>query len=130
MTIKERRAAKKLKKQQKKSQKSDTKLKFQKKPSQQQEKKEELVQKAQTPRNRPITPPKASPQPSVPTVPKPSLLSHLEETPKDVTVPINNEEIHPAIIRLGMQYANETIRGGNARCVALLTTFKEVCIKY
>lgn len=37
-----------------------------------------------------------------------------------------NSSIHPAIVRLGVQYANKIIVGSNARCVALLAAVKQV----
>lgn len=37
-----------------------------------------------------------------------------------------NSRIHPAIIRLGVQYANRVVVGSNARCVALLAAIKQV----
>ncbi|KAG5306003.1 EI2BD factor, partial [Acromyrmex insinuator] len=37
-----------------------------------------------------------------------------------------NSNIHPAIVRLGVQYANKVIVGSNARCVALLAAVKQV----
>lgn len=37
-------------------------------------------------------------------------------------------EIHPAIIRLGRQFADMKIVGANARCIAMLVAFKTVRI--
>ncbi|XP_018395729.1 PREDICTED: translation initiation factor eIF-2B subunit delta [Cyphomyrmex costatus] len=37
-----------------------------------------------------------------------------------------NSNIHPAIVRLGVQYANKVIVGSNARCVALLAAVKQM----
>ncbi|XP_071640956.1 translation initiation factor eIF2B subunit delta [Temnothorax longispinosus] len=37
-----------------------------------------------------------------------------------------NSNIHPAIVRLGVQYASKIIVGSNARCVALLAAIKRV----
>ena len=34
--------------------------------------------------------------------------------------------IHPAIVKLGLQYADGIICGSNARCIALLAAFKQV----
>lgn len=39
-----------------------------------------------------------------------------------------NSNIHPAVIKLGVQYAKGIICGSNARCVALLLAFKKVRI--
>lgn len=44
-----------------------------------------------------------------------SLLSH-----KDA------HSIHPAVLQLGLRYADGTIRGATARCVAMLHTFCQV----
>jgi hypothetical protein len=34
--------------------------------------------------------------------------------------------VHAAVLRLGLAYAQGSIRGGNARCVALLSTLRAV----
>lgn len=34
--------------------------------------------------------------------------------------------IHPCILQLGLQYADGSIAGGNARCLAMLQAFKTV----
>jgi translation initiation factor eIF-2B subunit delta len=39
-------------------------------------------------------------------------------------------EIHPAIVRLGRQFADMKIVGANARCIATLVAFKTVCDLY
>ena len=36
-------------------------------------------------------------------------------------------EVHPAIVRLGTQFAEMKIVGSNARCIAMLQAFKQVC---
>lgn len=36
-------------------------------------------------------------------------------------------EIHPAIIKLGLLFSDFKICGANARCIATLTAFKQVC---
>lgn len=33
-------------------------------------------------------------------------------------------KLHPAVFDLGIKYANGTIRGANARCRAMMETFK------
>lgn len=38
--------------------------------------------------------------------------------------------IHPAIIKLGLQYSQGVICGSNARCVAMLAAFKKVSTQY
>ena len=35
-------------------------------------------------------------------------------------------KVHPAVLRLGLQYADGSITGSNARCLAMLLTFKAV----
>lgn len=34
--------------------------------------------------------------------------------------------VHPLVLRLGLDYADGKITGGNARCVALLATLRQV----
>ncbi|XP_015587510.1 translation initiation factor eIF-2B subunit delta isoform X2 [Cephus cinctus] len=43
-----------------------------------------------------------------------------------INVPTLNCNIHPAIVRLGVQYANKIIVGSNARCVALLAAVQQL----
>jgi len=43
-----------------------------------------------------------------------------------VNIDTVNSNIHPAIVRLGVQYANKVIVGSNARCVALLAAIKQM----
>lgn len=38
-------------------------------------------------------------------------------------------DIHPAIIRLGLLFSEFKICGANARCIATLTAFKQVCYR-
>lgn len=45
----------------------------------------------------------------------------------DVT---NNSFIHSSILRLGLKYADGQILGSNARCIAMLTAFKDVVRDY
>jgi len=40
------------------------------------------------------------------------------------------ENIHPEVIKLGLKYADWTISGSNARCVALLTALRAVIVDY
>jgi hypothetical protein len=35
-------------------------------------------------------------------------------------------DLHPAVMRLGMQYADRVVVGSNARCIALLNVLKQV----
>ena len=38
--------------------------------------------------------------------------------------------MHPAIVAVGLKYAANTIRGANARCLAMLIAFKQVVSEY
>ncbi|XP_010209641.1 PREDICTED: translation initiation factor eIF-2B subunit delta-like, partial [Tinamus guttatus] len=38
--------------------------------------------------------------------------------------------IHPAVVRLGLQYSQGIINGSNARCIALLEVFKQLIRDY
>lgn len=62
------------------------------------------------------------------------LFSHLpqyeRESSLSLQVGFSSEELHPAIVRLGLKYAEGTLSGSNARCVALLNAFKEVIVDY
>lgn len=42
----------------------------------------------------------------------------------------NNSRLHPAVLELGLQYAQGTVRGGNARCRAMLHAFCTVLQDY
>ncbi|XP_043507762.1 translation initiation factor eIF-2B subunit delta [Frieseomelitta varia] len=57
-----------------------------------------------------------------------NLFKHLyhEREQAIVNVPFVNSNIHPAIIRLGAQYASKIIVGSNARCVAFLAGVKQL----
>jgi len=65
-----------------------------------------------------------------------SLFAHLPqyEKEKSITLKVRQREvagdIHPAIICLGLKYADGSISGSNARCVAMLAAFKEVILDY
>lgn len=47
--------------------------------------------------------------------------------PKSVSH-VGKGDIHPAIVRLGLQFSEFKISGANARCIATLMAFKTVCI--
>ena len=56
------------------------------------------------------------------------LLSRLQRVTIESAI-ANSElsaSVHPAVLQLGLRYADGSIRGGNARCVAMLTTFRKV----
>lgn len=57
-----------------------------------------------------------------------NLFKHLyhEREQAIMDVPFVNSNIHPGIVRLGIQYASKMIVGSNARCVALLAAVKQL----
>ncbi|XP_015270647.1 PREDICTED: translation initiation factor eIF-2B subunit delta [Gekko japonicus] len=65
---------------------------------------------------------------------KVSLFSHLHQYSRKVLLTqqmsIPASAIHPAVVRLGLQYSQGLINGSNARCIALLRVFKQVIADY
>ncbi|CAB1456150.1 unnamed protein product [Pleuronectes platessa] len=65
---------------------------------------------------------------------KVSLFSHLHQyshkSPLTQQLSIPSTVIHPAIVRLGLQYSQGIVAGSNARSVALLHAFKQVIRDY
>uniref|UniRef100_A0A3Q1FLW5 Translation initiation factor eIF2B subunit delta n=1 Tax=Acanthochromis polyacanthus TaxID=80966 RepID=A0A3Q1FLW5_9TELE len=65
---------------------------------------------------------------------KVSLFSHLHQysrkAPLTQQVSIPSTVIHPAVVRLGLQYSQGIVTGSNARSVALLHAFKQVIRDY
>lgn len=65
---------------------------------------------------------------------KVSLFSHLHQysrkAPLTQQLSIPSSVIHPAIVRLGLQYSQGIIAGSNARSVALLHAFRQVIMDY
>ncbi|KAJ3275048.1 Eukaryotic translation initiation factor 2B, subunit 4 delta, 67kDa [Terramyces sp. JEL0728] len=60
-----------------------------------------------------------------------TLFSHLTPYEHDINALIEKyPKIHPAVISLGIQYANGTIVGGNARCMSMLLAFSKVISDY
>lgn len=65
---------------------------------------------------------------------KVSLFSHLHQYSRkelltqQMSIPVS--AIHPAVVRLGLQYSQGIINGSNARCLALLHVFKQVIGDY
>ncbi|XP_067010899.2 microtubule-associated protein futsch [Anabrus simplex] len=60
------------------------------------------------------------------------LFSHLY-LKQEASIPakvLNDPNLHPAIIRLGVQYASKVVVGSNARCLALLHAMKQVIENY
>ncbi|KAG9300102.1 hypothetical protein G9A89_000842 [Geosiphon pyriformis] len=58
-----------------------------------------------------------------------ALFSHLE-TPKGANTALAPKEIHPAVLVLGLQFAQYKICGANARCIATLAAFKKLIQDY
>lgn len=62
------------------------------------------------------------------------MFSHLQQYRKDISVTnglsFGTGGIHPAFIKLGLQYAEGVVCGSNARCIALLAAFKKVILDY
>jgi translation initiation factor eIF-2B subunit delta len=64
------------------------------------------------------------------------LFSHLPQYERETSLSLklkvgfSSDEIHPAILRLGLQYASGSISGSNARCVALLTALQQFITDY
>ncbi|KAJ8322255.1 hypothetical protein KUTeg_000726 [Tegillarca granosa] len=62
------------------------------------------------------------------------LFNHLHQYEREVSLTqslaFSSSGIHPAVIKLGIQYAEGIISGSNARCLALLATFKRVIADY
>lgn len=58
------------------------------------------------------------------------LFKHLHQYERELSVtrgyPIVGAHIHPSVLQLGLQYAEGTIQGSNARCIALLHALKKV----
>uniref|UniRef100_A0A3B4B2T7 Eukaryotic translation initiation factor 2B, subunit 4 delta n=1 Tax=Periophthalmus magnuspinnatus TaxID=409849 RepID=A0A3B4B2T7_9GOBI len=62
---------------------------------------------------------------------KVSLFSHLHQYSRKAPLThIPSTVIHPAIVRLGLQYSQGIVAGSNARSVALLHAFKQVQLRY
>lgn len=63
-----------------------------------------------------------------------ALFSHLPQYERESSLSLNagfsNKELHPAVLSLGLKYAEGKITGGNARCIAMLTAFKQVIADY
>jgi translation initiation factor eIF-2B subunit delta len=64
------------------------------------------------------------------------LFSHLPQYERETSLSLklkvgfSGDEIHPAILRLGLQYASGSISGSNARCVAMLTALQQFIVDY
>ena len=60
---------------------------------------------------------------------KTKLFQHFDQYKRDYskieTLALDNPSIHPAFIKLGIQFAHDRISGSSARCIAFLNAFKE-----
>lgn len=65
---------------------------------------------------------------------KVSLFSHLHQysrrIPLTQQMSIPHSGIHPAVVRLGLQYSQGIVTGSNSRCIALLHCFRQVIQDY
>ncbi|XP_050807648.1 translation initiation factor eIF-2B subunit delta isoform X1 [Gopherus flavomarginatus] len=65
---------------------------------------------------------------------KVNLFSHLHQysrkMPLTQQMSIPSMAIHPAVVRLGLQYSQGLLNGSNARCLALLQVFRQVIWDY
>lgn len=64
---------------------------------------------------------------SVSSLHKVKLFKHLYKEKCSLNLNVNNT-LHPAIVKLGIQYANDTVVGSNSRCYAFLYAMKKVII--
>ncbi|KAI9287167.1 hypothetical protein BC943DRAFT_275178, partial [Umbelopsis sp. AD052] len=53
-------------------------------------------------------------------------LSHLDPPRKPNTASNTNKDLHPAVLALGLRFAEHKMVGSNARCVAMLLTFAKI----
>lgn len=58
------------------------------------------------------------------------LFNHLYTDKSVLDNTMNASDIHPAIIRLGVQYASGVVKGCNARCLAFMNAIKAVIQEY
>ncbi|XP_072000184.1 translation initiation factor eIF2B subunit delta isoform X2 [Engystomops pustulosus] len=65
---------------------------------------------------------------------KVSLFSHLHQYSRKIPLTqqmsIPHSGIHPAVVRLGLQYSQGIVTGSNSRCIALLNCIKQVIRDY
>lgn len=59
---------------------------------------------------------------------KVKLFDHLHQYEREYSIskpfPVVNSHIHPSVLQLGLRYAEGTIQGSNARCLAFMQTMK------
>ncbi len=62
------------------------------------------------------------------------LFGHLHQYERELSVsrrmPLVGGTVHPAVVEVGLKYAEGTISGSNARCVALLAALRRVVLDY
>ncbi|KAL4093002.1 hypothetical protein PRIC1_011991 [Phytophthora ramorum] len=63
------------------------------------------------------------------------MFSHLPQYERESSLSLNvgfsnKEEVHSAVLALGLKYAEGKISGGNARCIAMITAFQQVIEDY
>ncbi|KAG7395467.1 Eukaryotic translation initiation factor 2B, subunit 4 delta, 67kDa [Phytophthora boehmeriae] len=63
------------------------------------------------------------------------MFSHLPQYERESSLSLNvgfsnKEEVHSAVLALGLKYAEGKISGGNARCIAMITAFQQVIDDY
>ncbi|KAF4029844.1 Initiation factor 2 subunit family [Phytophthora infestans] len=63
------------------------------------------------------------------------MFSHLPQYERESSLSLNvgfsnKEEVHAAVLALGLKYAEGKISGGNARCIAMITAFQQVIDDY
>jgi translation initiation factor eIF-2B subunit delta len=63
------------------------------------------------------------------------MFSHLPQYERESSLSLNvgfstKEEVHSAVLALGLKYAEGKIAGGNARCIAMVTAFMQVIDDY
>lgn len=58
------------------------------------------------------------------------LFKHLYTDKSILNENINSSNLHPAIVRLGVQYASGVVKGCNARCLAFMNAIKTVIREY
>ena len=62
------------------------------------------------------------------------LFHHFDSYKRDYSITekfnIDNPQVHPAFIKLGIQLAHEQVSGSNARCIAFLNTLKQFIKSY
>ena len=65
---------------------------------------------------------------------KVKLFDHLHQYEREYSIskpfPVVNSHIHPAVLQLGLRYAEGSIQGSNARCLAFMHTIKQLISDY